>query len=1165
MWSSKSTTRVRPLRYWLALRFALVAALPLVAVAVLAWFIVLPQLHQHIAVQNQMLARAVAGQVETYLTGAQHQLEAVSGLLHNIGYRPTPYWFGLLDAHIGTGTTFEAIYLINTDDSVHSVGLPEPQRNQRENLIGLDLSQRDFLRQAHLRKKPTWSELFLSAVTSRLAVALAISVADQAVIGEIAIEPLSVFIQRLPSESGLLTLILDRYGQLIVDSHHTLGGQQLNLSHLPIIHDALHGQFTTREFAFESEKLIGTVVGVPQTGWFVLVAQPRRQAFQQIATTLWVMAAGMGIALLLAVGAGWRLARDFSRRFNHYTDQSHAIANGDYDRVWPSSHIMEFAELANDLQQMASAIRQREQALVASETRFRDLSVMASDWFWEQDEQFRFTYFSSQLAQTHFTLADGLGKTRWELSTNPDSEQWAAHRAVLEAHQPFREFEYCTRSTTGEEHCISINGQPLFDEAGCFVGYRGTGSDVTERRQAEQALRQSEEKFANIFLTTPDVVIISRIRDGLLLEVNPGFEAITGYRRADAVGQSTLELQLWADPAEREQLITDLRLYRQVLHRHFTFRRNDGVLRTGQFSARPITISSEPCLLFIMQDITERQRSDEALRVSETRYRSLFERANDAIFVVDRRTGRYLDANRAAERLTGRSHAEIITLSTADFTALDTPKRLSQFAEADETIPLGDVVYLQPDGTPRTARLSVVPVSDTIAFGMAHDITEIKIAEQQIEHLAYYDALTDLPNRELLTRQADLALAMAARRRTGLAVLFLDLDRFKDVNDSLGHAEGDALLVQVAARLQEQTRETDTVCRLGGDEFVLLLPDADQEGALQVTDKILAAFRQPFSLVGHQLRVTVSIGIALYPHDGADFTNLLKNADAALYQAKQDGRNTRAFYAREMNIATFERLVLETELRKAIAAGQLRAYYQLKVRLGDGQRIGAEALVRWLHPDHGLIPPGRFIPMAETSDLIVDLGDWMLAEVCQQLAKWRNAGLPQLTVAVNLAARHFRDAGLVARIQSLLTTYHLPPQVLELELTESSLLETGPQTAETLLALERLGVGLAIDDFGTGYSSLSYLKRLPLTALKIDQSFVRDLVSDPDDRMLAATIVALGHGLGLKVVAEGVETDEQRQILLSQGCDLAQGYFFGRPIPVEEFTVEWQRHNTNFS
>ena len=440
-------------------------------------------------------------------------------------------------------------------------------------------------------------------------------------------------------------------------------------------------------------------------------------------------------------------------------------------------------------------------------------------------------------------------------------------------------------------------------------------------------------------------------------------------------------------------------------------------------------------------------------------------------------------------------------------------------------------------------------------------ITERQGAEQRIEHLAYYDALTDLPNRTLLAQRAELALALAGRRHEELAVLFLDLDRFKEINDSLGHTEGDQLLMQVARRLRESIREVDTVCRMGGDEFVLLLPEAGLEGAQKIADKLLALFRQPFTVASHRLHTTLSVGIALYPHDGVSFDELLKNADTALYRAKQAGRNTRVFYAREMNIASVARLMLETELRQALQTGQMRAYYQPKLRLADGALMGAEALVRWQHPERGLIPPNQFIPVAEASDLIVVLGNWMLEEVCRQLAAWRDAGLPPLSVAVNLAARHFREPGLVGGIAELLAVHDLPSRALELELTESTLIETGPQTMDALQALKRLGVGLAIDDFGTGYSSLGYLKRLPITALKIDQSFVRDLVSDADDRTLARTIVALGHSLGLQVVAEGVEAEQQRCILLEQGCDLAQGYLFSRPLSAEDF-VAWQTHSS---
>ena len=439
----------------------------------------------------------------------------------------------------------------------------------------------------------------------------------------------------------------------------------------------------------------------------------------------------------------------------------------------------------------------------------------------------------------------------------------------------------------------------------------------------------------------------------------------------------------------------------------------------------------------------------------------------------------------------------------------------------------------------------------------AHDITQQKEAEQRIEHLAYFDPLTDLPNRSLLNQRADLALSLAARSEDQTALLFMDLDAFKDINDSLGHGEGDRLLQQAAERLAAFTRGSDTLSRLGGDEFVLLLSHTGQPGAEAVVHKILDAFRSPFVLADHQPRVTISIGVALAPQDGKCIGDLMKNADTALYQAKRNGRNTAAFFDPDMNRAAIERLTLSSELRTAIASGQLRAHYQPKVQLSDGRLLGAEALVRWQHPTQGLLLPGAFIPVIESSDLIIEVGDWMLTEVCRQLAEWQRGGYPPVRVAVNLAARHFRSPGLVGRITGLLAEHRIPAQWLSLELTESTLLDSGPEIMETMRSLQSLGVELAIDDFGTGYSSLSYLRDLPIRSLKIDRRFVRELQTRADDRVLAATIVALGHALGLEVIAEGVETDDQRAILHAQGCDQAQGFLFARPESPTRFADDW--------
>ena len=1031
--------RRQSLQWWLTLRFVWVAALPLTVVAMLVWLWLAPLIRTDFETRHQALARAVAGQIETYLFGVQRQLDAVAGLWRGLGYRPTPYWFALLDAHVGTGEVFEAIYMFNAADRVHSVGLPETQRGRREDLIGLDLSQRDFLRRTRTLGERVWSEVFLSVVTGRLALALAVPVNNQGVVGEIAIEPLAAFLNGLPGQSDLLALILDHRGQVIAHSGRAFGGQQLNLSHLPIVREALHGQFSTQGFEFEGEALLGTVVGVPRVDWIVLIAQPQREIFRQVATILSVMVVGVGGALLLAILAGSVLARACSKRFAGYVGQTGAIARGDYGRPWPTSRIVEFADLVNGLQHMSNAIRQREQAILASEARFRDLSAMASDWFWEQDEQFRFTYFSAGdatlcLERTGIVLPALLGKTRWEIPSDMTAEQWAEHRSMLEAHQSFRDFEYRRYLNDGTEHWFSINGQPRFDAAGRFVGYRGTGRDITERKRAEAHQRLAEA----VFEAAQDAILVLD-SEGRIVAVNPTFTTITGYTETEVRGQTPR--LLWAGSQPEAYFAT---LWQTVLH--------EGAWQ-GEF----------------------------------------WSRCKD-----------------------GEHRAMLASLGAVR----DTAGRVTHYV------------------------------------GIATDITTSKVAEQRIERLAFFDTLTDLPNRALLAQRAELALALAKRHHDTLAVLFLDLDRFKEVNDSLGHAEGDDLLIQVAERLKALTRTEDTVCRLGGDEFVLLLPEVNQERTLRVAGKILAAFCQPFTVASHSLQVTVSIGIALYPHDGIDFAELMRNADTALYRAKQDGRNTRVLYDQAMNAALVERLILETDLRGAIAAGHLRAYFQPKVRLGDQALVGAEALMRWFHPERGLIPPDQFIPVAEASDLIITLGDWMLAEVCRQLAAWRRQGWPPLVVAVNLAARHFRQPGLVDRICGLLEAHGLPPHVLELELTESTLLELGAQTEDTLRSLKQLGVGLAIDDFGTGYSSLSYLKRLPLTALKIDRGFVRDLAIDPDDRALVATIVAIGHQMNMVVVAEGVETEDQRHFLLEQGCDLAQGYLFGRPMPVEEF-ADW--------
>jgi diguanylate cyclase (GGDEF)-like protein len=436
----------------------------------------------------------------------------------------------------------------------------------------------------------------------------------------------------------------------------------------------------------------------------------------------------------------------------------------------------------------------------------------------------------------------------------------------------------------------------------------------------------------------------------------------------------------------------------------------------------------------------------------------------------------------------------------------------------------------------------------------ARDITERTLSEQRAAYLAQHDGLTGLPNRNLLHDRIQRALVAAARNQTRVGILFIDLDRFKTINDSLGHQVGDRLLQAVAQRLLSCVREGDTVARQGGDEFVVVLPSLnDAEDAARVAQKIREQLPQSFVIEQQEFNVTPSIGICLYPDDGSDVETLKRHADTAMYQAKEGGRNTYRFFTGRMNEAAQERMLLENNLRRAIRHKEFKLHYQSQIDLASGKIVGVEALVRWQHPDKGLIEPSYFIPVAEDTGLIVSLGEWVLNEACREARGWQVSGQPPVKVTVNLSARQFRERDLVGTVRGALDSAELDPSCLELELTESVVMEDADSTITTLEDLSNLGVQLAIDDFGTGYSSLSYLKRFPIDKLKIDQSFVRDVTNDPEDAAIASAIIALARSLNVKVIAEGVETEEQLAFLREHGCEEGQGFYFARPVPGHEF------------
>ncbi|MRX06585.1 EAL domain-containing protein [Pseudoduganella sp. FT25W] len=552
--------------------------------------------------------------------------------------------------------------------------------------------------------------------------------------------------------------------------------------------------------------------------------------------------------------------------------------------------------------------------------------------------------------------------------------------------------------------------------------------------------------------------------------------------------------------------------------------------------------------------------SRQQLRESEARFRGAFGQAAVGLAQLSA-DGRWLRANRKLLDIVGYTEEELRGMHVSDLVTpedwqIDAPL-LRALAEGELETSSREKRYLCKDGRRIWVKATVTAMqpdgSHASLVAVVEDISQRKQYEEELMHLARHDALTGLANRTLLLDRVSQAIAQARRSGNQVAMLFLDLDRFKTINDSLGHDAGDRVVVEVGRRLKQAVRDADTVARFGGDEFVVLLPELPTEDiAAALAQKILNALFEPMLIHGHELAPACSVGISLYPRDGADGKILLKNADAALYQAKAMGRGNYQFYSEEMNARTLDRLTLESGLRHAVERGELQLKYQPQIDLASGDIIGAEALLRWHPAGQHLIMPDAFISIAEETGLIVPIGEWVLRTACAQQVAWRRAGLPDLRVAVNLSARQFRQPGLDAMVARVLADTGCPPGRLELEITESVLMDRPDAAAQTLQRLSDMGVQLAIDDFGTGYSSLSYLKRFPINALKIDRSFVRDIAvhsaADNDDGAIASAVIALAHSMGLTVVAEGVETPRQHDFLRELHCDQAQGFYFSEPM-----------------
>ncbi|CAG8869900.1 hypothetical protein PS627_03723 [Pseudomonas fluorescens] len=687
--------------------------------------------------------------------------------------------------------------------------------------------------------------------------------------------------------------------------------------------------------------------------------------------------------------------------------------------------------------------------------------------------------------------------------------------------------------------------------------------DISQLKETQEQLQISEEKFAKAFHASPDGLLLSRQSDGLLIEVNEGFCRLTGYDLNPSLDQTSMDLGIWVDLNERKRLVDMLQ--RDGFVRDFSchIRRSDGQIRLCELSARPLPIAGVQCILTIARDITERHLMQEKLQLAAT----VFENTAEGVLITDT-DQRITAVNRAFSEITGYSEAE----------ALGQTPRLLASGQHDSAFYAalwhqltaeghwqGEIHNRRKNGELYPGWLTISAVRNpereiTHFVAVFADISSLKHAQAKLDYQAHHDPLTGLPNRTLFENRLQAALTSAQVSNRQGAVLFLDLDRFKHINDSLGHPVGDLLLKGIAQRLKDQVRDVDTVARLGGDEFIILLPGLHKSSdANTIANKLLMCFSAPFQAGEHEFFTSASIGISLYPQDGGDVAELIRNADAAMYRSKAKGRNRVEAYTRDLTAQASERVALEHELRRAIERNELSLCYQPKFSLKTQSLVGAEALIRWTHPTFGEVPPEHFIHLAEENGTILQIGDWVLEQACRQMYSWQKTYEPFGPLSINLAGAQLRQPNLAKRIEHLLKAYQLNPGDLQLEITENFIMNQAEEALAILHQLKQLGVQLAIDDFGTGYSSLSYLKRLPLDILKIDQSFIRGLPDDPNDAAIARAIIALGRSMQLTIIAEGVENHPQQQFLAAEGCEQIQGYIVSLPLRPEEFASTFLR------
>ena len=804
--------------------------------------------------------------------------------------------------------------------------------------------------------------------------------------------------------------------------------------------------------------------------------------------------------------------------------------------------VTERTKAEETVQRLASIVESSEDAIIGKNTE----GVISS---WNRAAERMYGYTSTEV----------IGR---DMSLLSPSERQAEVQVIMERVQnglPVKALETQRITKGGSVLDVSVSVSPIKDGTGRITGASTIARDITLRKRAEEQLKLQS---AALEVAANSIVITDS--HGAILWVNGAFTTMTGYSKEEVLGKNPRLLKSGKQPESFYAVLWSTISSGKVWQGELVNRRKDGSTYTEEMTITPVTRDvSNPAnryFIAIKQDITERKQIEQALRQAEENYRAIFE---DAVIGIFQSTpgGRYTNVNPAMAHMLGYESPQELLARFTDISqqvyADPNWEELKRLLREQGMVKNFECAVYRKDGSKVWLSANVRSVSkDGVLVGYEgtnEDITARKTAEERVQFLAYYDALTGLPNRTLFRDRLAKALAGARRQECRVAILFLDLDRFKDINDSLGHSVGDLLLQEVAERLKTWGREEDTIARLGGDEFLIMLTDIkDVPDAAVTAQRLIDAMTAEFVVQGHSRKVSCSIGISIFPEHGADGETLIRRADAAMYSAKEDGRNNFRFFTEHMNTQAVERMILENSLRLALEKEELFLVYQPQMHTSTGRITGLEALLRWQHPDLGLVPPDKFIRIAENSGLILPIGEWVLRTACSQARKWQDEGLPAVTVAVNVSAIQFRQKNFCELVRRVLHETGLAPQYLELELTESLLLSNADLMLSVVQELTAMGSTLAIDDFGTGYSSFAYLRHFRVSKIKIDRVFIRDVAVNPDDAAITTAIINMAKSLRLKVIAEGVENEAQLSFLRAHHCDEIQGHYFSKPLTVDK-------------